>query len=72
METLLNNKNVLFINLSMSEKISIEKLYFVKKIQKSKKATLDKKIEIDNFVNYSFVDFRDLSGVSVIINDFLK
>ena len=72
LEPLSNNKNVLFINLLISEKVGIENLSFVKKIQKSKKVVLDKKIEVDNFVNCSFIDFRDLSAVAVKIRDFLK
>jgi len=71
LDSLNNNKNVLFINVSKGDKKEIRNAFMVKETQKGRRKGSNK-IEISNFINYTFENFRDFSEILIKIKDFLK
>lgn len=71
LRALRNNKNILFINLLKGEKAEKKPVILIEDV-KRKREVIKREVKIDNFVNYTFSDFRDLSQSIKDIKNFLS
>lgn len=71
LKALKNNKNILFINLLQGEKKEKNPACVIEEVKK-KKEVVKKEMKINNFINYTFSDFRDFSEILKDIKAFLS